>query len=165
RWRGRKRLSQRARSRWQGPATSRMDRRSGCASSWNPPRPCPAFPAERRSPKDSTSRWRRSADRSAPGPRRRRLPDTAAGVLTLNQLNSPAAIAFDATGRLYIADSDGSQLQNRVLVFLQPFTTGMSATRVMGAQPAAVAGAPAPTDPQIYAIAMWNPSAIFFLPG
>ena len=93
------------------------------------------------------------------------LPDTAAGVLTLNQLNSPAAIAFDATGRLYIADSDGSQLQNRVLVFLQPFTTGMSATRVMGAQPAAVAGAPAPTDPQIYAIAMWNPSAIFFLPG
>jgi len=93
------------------------------------------------------------------------LPDTAAGVQTLNQLTTPAAIAFDATGRLYIADSDGSAILDRVLVFLPPFTTGMSAARVMGAQPAAVAGAPARTDPQIYAIAMWNPSAIFFLPG
>jgi uncharacterized protein (TIGR03437 family) len=35
----------------------------------------------------------------------------------------------------------------------------------MGAQPAAVAGAPTRTDPQIYSIAMWNPAAIFFLPG
>jgi uncharacterized protein (TIGR03437 family) len=52
-----------------------------------------------------------------------------------------------------------------VLVFLPPFTTGMSATRVMGAQPATIAGAPDRTDPQIYAIAMWNPAAIFFLPG
>src|ERR1035438_535763 len=93
------------------------------------------------------------------------LPDTAAGVLTLNQLTTPSAIAFDATGRLYIADSDGSQLQDRVLVFLPPFTTGMSATRVMGAQPTLAAGAPVPTDPQVYAIAMYSPSAIFFLPG
>jgi uncharacterized protein (TIGR03437 family) len=93
------------------------------------------------------------------------LPDTAAGVQTLNQLTTPAAIAFDSAGRLYIADSDGSAIQDRVLVFLPPFTTGMSATRVMGAQPATVAGAPTRTDPQIYSIAMWNPSAIFFLPG
>ena len=93
------------------------------------------------------------------------LPDTATGVTTMNQLNTPAAIAFDTTGRLYIADSDASVIQDRVLVFLPPFTTGMSATRVMGALPTAIAGAPAPTDPQIYAIAMWNPSAIFFLPG
>src|ERR1017187_3744209 len=98
------------------------------------------------------------------GSRRKSAQTWNSASSTLFQ-SSPAAIAFDATGRLYIADSDGSQLQNRVLVFLQPFTTGMSATRVMGAQPAAVAGAPAPTDPQIYAIAMWNPSAIFFLPG
>ena len=83
---------------------------------------------------------------------------------TLNQLATPAAIAFDTAGRLYIADSDGSAI-NRVLVFLPPFTTGMSATRVMGAQPAAVAGAPPRTDPQIYSIAMFSPSAIFFLPG
>jgi uncharacterized protein (TIGR03437 family) len=93
------------------------------------------------------------------------LPDTAAGVQTLNQLTTPAAIAFDAKGRLYVADSDGSFIQDRVLVFLPPFTTGMSAARVMGAQPTLAAGAPPPTDPQIYAIAMWSPSAIFFLPG
>jgi uncharacterized protein (TIGR03437 family) len=93
------------------------------------------------------------------------LPDTAAGVQTLNQLTTPAAIAFDAAGRLYIADSDGTVLQDRVLVFLPPFTTGMSATRVMGAQPTLAAGAPVPTDPQVYAIAMYSPSAIFFLPG
>ena len=96
------------------------------------------------------------------------LSNTSTGVLTLSQLNTPAAIAFDTAGRLYIADSDGNSspdLQNRVLVFLPPFTTGMSATRLMGSQPALIAGAPARTDPQFYSIAMWNPSAIFFLPG
>src|SRR5260370_2451125 len=41
----------------------------------------------------------------------------------------------------------------------------MSATRVMGAQPPTVTGAPPRTDPQIYSIAMFSPSAIFFLPG
>jgi uncharacterized protein (TIGR03437 family) len=92
------------------------------------------------------------------------LPSTAAGVQTLNQLAAPSAIAFDTAGRLYIADSDSGAI-NRVLVFLPNFTTGMSATRVMGAQPATVAGAPARTDPQIYSIAMLSPSAIFFLPG
>ena len=89
------------------------------------------------------------------------LPSTPAGVLTLNQLASPAAIAFDTAGRLYIADSDNGAL-NRVLVFLPPFTTGMAGTRVMGAQPATVAGAPPRTDPQIFSIAMAGPSAIFF---
>jgi uncharacterized protein (TIGR03437 family) len=92
------------------------------------------------------------------------LPSTAAGVQTMNQLATPAAIAFDTTGRLYIADSDGGAI-NRVLVFLPNFTNGMSATRVMGAQPATVTGAPPRTDPQIFSIAMANPSAIFFLPG
>ena len=92
------------------------------------------------------------------------LPDTAAGVQTLNQLTTPSAIGFDAAGRLYIADSDGNGI-NRVLVFLPNFTTGMSATRVMGAQPPTVTGAPQRTDPQFFSIAMFNPSAIFFLPG
>jgi uncharacterized protein (TIGR03437 family) len=91
------------------------------------------------------------------------LPSTAAGLQTLNQLATPAAIAFDTAGRLYIADSDGGAI-NRVLVFLPNFTTGMSATRVMGAQPATVTGVPR-TDPQIFSIAMFSPSAIFFLPG
>jgi uncharacterized protein (TIGR03437 family) len=90
------------------------------------------------------------------------LPTT--GAQTLNQLATPAAIAFDSAGRLYIADSDGNTI-NRVLVFLPNFTTGMSATRVMGIQPVTVTGAPPRTDPQIYSIAMAGPSAIFFLPG
>ena len=88
----------------------------------------------------------------------------ATGVQTLNQLATPAAIAFDTAGRLYIADSDSGPI-NRVLVFLPPFTTGMSATRVMGAQPPTVTGAPPRTDPQVYAIKMLSPTAIFFLPG
>jgi uncharacterized protein (TIGR03437 family) len=88
----------------------------------------------------------------------------ATGAQTLNQLATPAAIAFDSAGRLYVADSDTSTI-NRVLVFLPAFTTGMSATRVMGIQPVTVTGAPARTDPQIYSIAMSGPSAIFFLPG
>jgi uncharacterized protein (TIGR03437 family) len=93
------------------------------------------------------------------------LPATQAGVLTLNQLAIPAGIAFDATGRLYVADSDGTGNINRVLVFLPPFTTGMSAARVMGAQPPTVTGAPPRSDPQVYSVAMFSPSAIFFLPG
>jgi uncharacterized protein (TIGR03437 family) len=88
----------------------------------------------------------------------------ATGVQILNQLTTPAAVAFDTAGRLYIADSDAGPL-NRVLVFLPPFTNGMSATRVMGAQPLPVTGAPARSDPQIYSIQMAGPSAIFFLPG
>src|ERR1019366_5710968 len=43
--------------------------------------------------------------------------------------------------------------------------TGSGSAPLPRCRAAAVAGAPAPTDPQIYAIAMWNPSAIFFLPG
>ncbi len=92
------------------------------------------------------------------------LPSTALGLQTLNQLATPAAIAFDTAGRLYIADSDSSAI-NRVLVFLPPFTNGMSATRVMGAPPTIVAGAPQPTDPQLFSILMSGPTAIFFLPG
>src|ERR1022692_4615372 len=41
----------------------------------------------------------------------------------------------------------------------------MFATRVMGAQTATITGAPPRTDPQIFSIAMYSPSAIFFLPG
>lgn len=93
------------------------------------------------------------------------LPNTQAGLMTLNQLASPGAVAFDSVGRLYIADSDGGQVLNRVLVFEAPFTTGMSAKRVMGVQPPDVTGAPPRTDAQKFAIAMLNPSGIFFLPG
>src|ERR1035437_6396135 len=91
------------------------------------------------------------------------LPAAQAGQL-LNQLATPAAIAFDTAGRIYIADSDGNTV-NRVLVFLPPFTASdPTAARVMVIQPATVAGTPR-TDPQIFSIAMFSPSAIFFLPG
>ncbi len=92
------------------------------------------------------------------------LPSNPTGAQTLNLLATPAAIAFDAKGRLYIADSDGNAI-NRVLVFLPDFAPGMTATRVMGIQPATVTGAPPRTDPQIFSIAMAGPSAVFFLPG
>ncbi|MEO8598139.1 MAG: hypothetical protein ABI759_32765 [Candidatus Solibacter sp.] len=93
------------------------------------------------------------------------LPQSQAGLQTLNQLATPAGLAFDASGRLYVADSDSGSLINRVMVFEPPFTTGMSAKRIMGAQPVPVAGAPPRTDAQIYAIKMNNPGGIFFLPG
>lgn len=90
-------------------------------------------------------------------------PTTAQAGQLLNLLATPAAIGFDTKGRLYIADSDERSV-NRVLVFLPPFTTGMPATRVMGIQPVAVAGQPR-TDPERFRIAMFSPTAIFFLPG
>ena len=87
--------------------------------------------------------------------------------MTLNQLATPAAIAFDALGRLYIADSDpsNSAALSRVLVFASPFTTGMSASRIMGIPPTQTTGGPALTDSQIFSVAMNGPSAVFFLPG
>jgi hypothetical protein len=88
------------------------------------------------------------------------LPQNQAGLQTLNQLATPAAIAFDPSGRLYIADSDTGSVINRVLVFEPPFTTGMSARRIMGAQPVPVTGAPPRTDAQIYAIKLANPSGL-----
>jgi uncharacterized protein (TIGR03437 family) len=44
-----------------------------------------------------------------------------------NFLSSPSGIAFDPQGRLYVPD-----FQNRVLVFVPPFTSGALAARIMG---------------------------------
>jgi uncharacterized protein (TIGR03437 family) len=95
------------------------------------------------------------------------LPTNGVGRLTLNQLATPAAIAFDTLGRLYIADADTGTpaALSRVLVFAPPFTTGMSASRIMGIPPTQTAGGPVLTDAQIFSVAMNGPSAIFFLPG
>jgi uncharacterized protein (TIGR03437 family) len=87
----------------------------------------------------------------------------ATGVsLTANQFAQPAAIAFDAKGRLYVSDYDPNQPQllSRVLVFLPPFTTAMSATSFMGVYQAA----PGVTLPQaqIDAVLMDEPLGIFF---
>jgi sugar lactone lactonase YvrE len=48
--------------------------------------------------------------------------------LEANRLNSPAAIAFDLKGDLWIADYDN----DRVLEFKPPFRTGMNASLVIG---------------------------------
>jgi uncharacterized protein (TIGR03437 family) len=90
-----------------------------------------------------------------------------AGFTTINQLATPAGIAFDSAGRLYISDADQSQPSqlSRVMVFAPPFTSGMNASRIMGVPPVQVTGAPAPTASQVYSIRMNGPSSIFFLPG
>ena len=47
-----------------------------------------------------------------------------------NGMREPSGIAFDQTGRLYVAD-----LLNRVLVYRPPFAVGMDAARIMGIAP------------------------------
>lgn len=44
---------------------------------------------------------------------------------------SPAGIAFDTKGRLFVAESVSSR-RGRVLVYYPPFTTGQSASRILG---------------------------------
>ncbi len=89
------------------------------------------------------------------------------GRLTLNQLATPAAIAFDALGRLYAADADpGNPVAlSRVMVFSPPFSTGMSASRIMGIPPTPPVTGPPLTDSQTFSVAMNGPQAVFFLPG
>ncbi len=52
---------------------------------------------------------------------------SAAGATSRN-LSQPNAIAFDASGDMWVADS----ANNRILEFTPPFTTGMAATLVLG---------------------------------
>lgn len=60
------------------------------------------------------------------------LQNNAAGIVITNQFGSPAAVAFDSKGRLYVADAIGSQ--GRVLVFSNPSAqvSAASADRIMG---------------------------------
>jgi sugar lactone lactonase YvrE len=46
----------------------------------------------------------------------------------LDGLDTPQSLAFDASGKLYVADREN----NRVLVYAPPFTTGMSASSTFG---------------------------------
>jgi uncharacterized protein (TIGR03437 family) len=80
----------------------------------------------------------------------------------VNQLQSPTAIAFDSTGRLYLGDA-GSQI-SRVLVFQPNFTNGMGASRMMGIPQPQPQGVVTP-DPQLYSVLIGSVSDIFFLPG
>lgn len=57
---------------------------------------------------------------------------SSSGVIG-NQFNIPSAVAFDSSGRLYIADGGVSGFPGRILVYSPPFAPGgMSATRIMG---------------------------------
>jgi len=90
-----------------------------------------------------------------------------------NQLAVPGGLAFDAAGRLYVSDSsnsaNASDPLNRVLIFTPPFSSGQSASRIMGLLTPLPQGTP-PPDPrtqqiQALQIRMLSPSSIFFLPG
>jgi uncharacterized protein (TIGR03437 family) len=92
------------------------------------------------------------------------LTPAQAGQLK-DQLAIPSAIAFDNLGRLYIADSDGNTI-NRVLVFEPPFQQANSTwAHAMGILPTPITGAQPMSDVDKLKILMFNPSAIFFVPG
>lgn len=50
------------------------------------------------------------------------------GGNSMEKMNGPAAVRFDNKGRLYVADSGN----NRVIVFVPPFTSGMAASYTIG---------------------------------
>ena len=56
---------------------------------------------------------------------------TAPAVTSLTAIHAPTGIAFDSTGRLFVSDSVASQ-RGRILVWFPPFSTGQSATRMLG---------------------------------
>ena len=88
-------------------------------------------------------------------------PSAAGANLAASQFAVPAAIAFDPQGRLYVSDADPNQPKNlsRVLVFVAPFTTAMSASRIMGVFQATATVA---STAQIDAIVMDDPESVFF---
>ena len=87
---------------------------------------------------------------------------SAGSYYKLNQFISPAALAFDPSGNLFVGDL------NRVLVFAPPFSSGMSASsHILGVYPVnytypTAAGAKQALLDQT---AVYAPSAIFFLSG
>lgn len=91
-------------------------------------------------------------------------PQNALAVRDL--MDTPAGLAIDPAGRLFVADSDPGRpnLFSRVLVFLPPFSSGMLASRVMGiyvqiqGQPA-----PAPDDVTVGRTTMLSPEGVFMV--
>ncbi|HMC59052.1 MAG TPA: hypothetical protein VKJ01_07665, partial [Candidatus Solibacter sp.] len=96
-------------------------------------------------------------------------------VSRTNQLAIPTGLAFDASGRLYVSDSDDSNNSadplNRVLVFTPSssgqFSSGQSASRIMGLLTPLPQGVPPPDQRtqtiQRLQIRMNSPNSIFFL--
>lgn len=56
---------------------------------------------------------------------------TAPAVTSFTSIATPAGIAFDSTGRLFVSESVSGQ-RGRVLVWFPPFTTGQSASKMLG---------------------------------
>ncbi len=72
-----------------------------------------------------------------------------------NAFSTPVAIAFDASGNLFVSDYS-TNLGGRVLVFQPPFTNKQSAARIMGI--------PYSTAP-VAQVAIGLPSGLFFIPS
>jgi uncharacterized protein (TIGR03437 family) len=89
-------------------------------------------------------------------------PSLNGANLTPNQFAVPSAIAFDPQGRLYVSDADPSQPKNlsRVLVFVAPFTTALSASRIMGVFQTAIGLTPPAA--LVDSIVMDDPESMFF---
>jgi uncharacterized protein (TIGR03437 family) len=66
-------------------------------------------------------------------------------ALRTNQFFLPATVAFDPSGNLFVTDFNGTTV-NRVLVFVPPFSTDMSASKLMGVFPSTFVP---PTDPHL----------------
>lgn len=67
--------------------------------------------------------------------------NTPANVLDRNTLYTPAGLAFDSSGNLFVSDA----FAGRLMVFRPPFSTGMAASRLAGLVGCTAAGCPAPT--------------------
>ncbi len=94
------------------------------------------------------------------GTTRTNLSVTVANLKVADQFAIPSALAFDSKGRLFVADYDASASTfSRVLAFVPPFSTAMSASRIMGV----VAATQNLTKPQQYATIFNSPSALFIL--
>ena len=89
---------------------------------------------------------------------------SATSAITRNQLAVPLAVAFDSTGSLYISDFDNSGSLtgiNRVLVFKPPFSSGQSASGILGV----FAPGATPNLTQRAQSQFIEPSGVFILPG
>ncbi len=83
-------------------------------------------------------------------------PTTSSNLNIPNAFTTPVAIAFDASGNLFVSDYSTAVGMGRVLVFQPPFTNKQSALRIMGV--------PYSTAP-VAQVAMGLPSGLFFIPA
>jgi uncharacterized protein (TIGR03437 family) len=93
------------------------------------------------------------------------LSNSATSQLITNQFFSPDALNFDPSGNLFVTDFNSTY--SRVMVFTAPFSTGKSASRLMGVFPS---GYVYPTDATARQALLDNtvllsPESVFFLTG